>query len=830
MPGSRSTRLSLVAAAVTAVAAALLVPSTAGAAPTPPTLAGAHGPVGWDVYRQLDGMASLRPGSQVRQFSSFDRAGGNDDGFNGTYSCLRTTNKGCVIAEAVGAGELESMWFTRDYGDMTNNGKITVELDGTTVLKAPLIDVVDGRLGAPFVWPLVGNGDDTAGGSVIKVPMPYKQSMRVTVQANPLFYHVDYRTFPDATGVRTFNPAERAQDVVTRLRGFGVRDPKPAVPGAVTSTKTTDLAAGASATVASLTGSGQISQVRVKLPQVVASPRVVDDGRAFGKGGSSTFTVAVDPANQGVRLTKREDPIIGNQRATVTVDGTPVGEWTTAAPGPGGTWIDQAIELPASLTAGKSSLRIKNTFVSSDLDVNEFRYDVHSKVAGSWTRTDVLDVGPMHTGEEQAHNYRILLSTFAGSRTFRYTTDADAVAASDAVLAGAHLKITFDGEATVDAPIGEFFGSGLGEYDTRTLFSSIDSRPDGWYTAWWPMPYATGATVHLVNGSDQPISGAVVQVTSAPDASVADGLRTGRLGHFHATHHSGDTVNGADWSILDTQGSGVFYGVTQSMRGQIPAGNRREYLEGDERVYVDGVASPAWHGTGTEDFFESGWYFRDGTTYAMPLAGNPAYETDGDGCQYDCTGAVRLMAGDGVPFASALTFGIEHGPGDDKPAGYSTTAYWYGSAQQHLTETDVVDVADQASRTAHHYTAAGETTATLTSTFEGVHDTDPLTHGVTATTGTISFTAKIADGNTGMRLMRLSDQGTGYQQADVYVDNRMVGTWLQPLTNTHSRWLEDRFDVPASATAGKASVTVKLVPRKAKAAWSAGRYRVQSLG
>ena len=831
---SRSTRLSFAAAAA-AVAAALLVPPTATAAPaapaTPQKHAGADkGPIGWDVYRRLDGMAALRPGAQVRQFSSFDRTGGNDDGFAGTYSCLRTNDEGCVIAEATGAGELESMWFTRDYGDMTNNGNITVELDGTTVLDAPLADVVNGRLGAPFVWPLVGNGNDTAGGSVIKVPMPYKQSMRVTVQANPLFYHVDYRTFPDATGIKTFDPRDKAQDVIDRLRGFGIRDPKPVAPGAVTSTKTTDLAAGASATVASLTGSGQISQLRVKLPQVVASPRVVDDGRAFGKGGSSAFTVAIDPANQGVRLTRRVDPIIGHQHARLIVDGTDVGEWTTDAPGPGGTWADQVAELPASLTAGKSSLHVENRFVSSDLDVNEFRYDVHSKVGGSWTRTDVVDVGPTHTGDEQAHGYRILLSTFAGSRTYRYQTGADAVTASDAVLSGAHLKITFDGQTTVDAPVGEFFGSGLGEYDTRTLYSSIDSRPDGWYTAWWPMPYATSAKVELVNGSDQPITGAVVQVTAAPDTSVADGLRTGRLGLFHASHHRGDTVNGTDWSILDTQGSGVFYGETQSMRGQIATGNRREYLEGDERVYVDGVASPAWHGTGTEDFFESGWYFRDGTTYAMPLAGNPAYETDGDGCQYDCTGAIRMMAGDAVPFASALKFGIEHGPGDDKPANYSTTAYWYGSAQQHLTETDTVDVADQASRDAHHYTAVGETTGTLTSTFEGVHNTEPVTHGVTTTTGTITFTAKVAGDNAGVRLVRLADQGAGYQQADVYVNNKLVGTWLQPLANTHSRWLEDRFDLPAAATAGKTSVTVKLVPRTANAPWSAGRYRVQSLG
>jgi hypothetical protein len=615
---------------------------------------------------------------------------------------------------------------------------------------------------------------------------------------------------------------------VDRLQGFGIRDPKPAAAGAGTSSATHDVAAGASAQFASLSGAGRITQLRVKVPQVVAAPRVIDDGRAY-KGGSS-FTVKVDPANQGVRLVKRLDAFIGNQHAKVTVDGAAAGEWATGAPGSPNTWTDQTLELPSSLTSGKAQLKVQNTFVSSDIDVNEFRYDVESKVGGSWTRTDVLDVGPGHPGEEKAHGYAITGQNFSGNRTFRYPTPAADVTASDAVLTGAHLKVTFDGETTVDAPLGEFFGSGLGEYDTRTLFSSIDTHADGWYTAWWPMPYSSSATVELLNGSNQAISGAVVEVTSAPDPALHGLIDAGQVGHFHATHHDGDTAGGADWSILDTQGQGVFYGETQSMQGHIAAGNRREYLEGDERVYVDGVASPAWHGTGTEDFFESGWYFRDGTTYAMPLAGNPAYETDGDGCQYDCTGAVRLMAGDAVPFASNLTFGIEHGPGDDKAAHYSTTAYWYGGGDPAMTETDTVDVTDQASRDAHHYTAVGEITANLTSTFEGTHNTEQFTHGVTAASGPISFTVAVAGGNTGVRLLRLSDQATGYRQADVYIDDQLVGTWLQPLANTHSRWLEDRFDLPPSATAGKTSVTVKLVPRSGDPGWAAGRYRVESLG
>jgi len=82
-------------------------------------------------------------------------------------------------------------------------------------------------LGAPFVWPFVGNGDDTSGGGVIKIPMPFKKSMRITVDTNPNYYHVTYRAFSDSTDVKTFDPTDAANDVLNQIRGFGVHDPKP---------------------------------------------------------------------------------------------------------------------------------------------------------------------------------------------------------------------------------------------------------------------------------------------------------------------------------------------------------------------------------------------------------------------------------------------------------------------------------------------------------------------------------------------------------------------------------------------------------------------------
>ncbi|SDN03791.1 glycoside hydrolase family 172 protein [Allokutzneria albata] len=819
----RTSTALIVVAAVTLASAAAASSQTAA----PPE---DKGPVGWAAYRGLGGMAALRGATETRQFSSYDREGRNNDGFKGTYSCLRTIATNCVIAERAGAGEIESIWFTRDEGIVTKTGWIKVELDGRTVLKAPLQDVVDGKLGAPFVWPLVGNRDDTSGGVVIKVPMPFRTSMRVTTQHNPLFHHVVYRTFADADGVPAFDPKDPATDVIARLRASGLADPKPAQRGASTSRSTVDIQPGAAAKVATLSGPAQISQLRVRLPQVIPSPTVADDGRAFGPGGASTFTAAVHPKNTGVRLTRRFDPEVENQLANVLVDGILAGQWRHKSRLGPLTWLDQSMEIAPALTSGKSKITVRTEFAASDVDLNEFRYDVHSLVDGSWVRTDVMDLGPQHPGEEAAHGYKVEKQTWQGRRSSYYPVDAGQVAASDAVLSGARLRISFDGVTTVDAPIGEFFGSGLGEFDVRSLMFSMDPGKDGWYTSWWPMPFGRNAVVEIVNGSSTTIQAASVEVTSAPDSKVAEGLRpNGSLGYFHATHRSGAAERDKDWIALDTSGRGVYYGMTHSMRGKLPLGTDvpRLYLEGDERIYADGVLTPIQYGTGTEDFYESGWYFRTGT-FAMPSAGYPAHEVGGDGCQFDCTGAYRLMVTDAIPFSSAFRFGMESGPLADVAADYSATSYWYGTSRTTLRGTDRIDLGNAKERDLHGYRSDEETTAKLTSSFEGDDDHDSATGTITSSTGKISFTVAVDKANTGVQLVRTADHARPYQEVKVLVDGKEVGTWLQPTGNASQRWLQDTFAIPAKFTSGKQKLAIALEPARGSAPWTASTYAVRS--
>ncbi len=794
------------------------------------------GPIGWDTYRQLDQLPRIRTGVQSHQFSSFDRAGGNwEDGFNGRYSCLKTDDRGCVIAEATGAGEIGSIWFTRDGGNVSATGDIIIELDGRVVLEAPLQDVVDGEIGEPFVYPFVANAGQSSGGVTIKVPMPYRKSMKVITENNPLFYHVDFRSFADDIGVDTFNPEDVPDDVLAASATWGTEDPKPQRAGEQVVENEFELAPGQSTTLATLEGPSLVTELALALPDVIGAPKmplITDDGRAFT--GTSTFTIAIDPDNQGVRLTRRFDTVSADQRADVLVDGQKVAEWTPVPDSPG-TWVDQSIELPASVTAGRSEITVTNDFVSASIDMSEFRYWIDSKVGDEWVRTDEVDVGtsPAARASEADHAYAITGQTWSGTHTKSYAPDGEAderILTSDRLLSGLRLRLSFDGKRTVDAPVGEFFGSGLGETNVAALMYSMTVDDEGAYRSWWPMPFKSEATVELVNTSDVPVRTGSSSISWAADTSLAAGLagNSPSVGYFRATSKAGPITPKDDWAFIDQQGFGHFVGVNHTMRGLITSGNIRDYLEGDERFYTDGTRTPLWHGTGSEDYYEGGWYFNRGE-FSAPMNGSTAQETRAYGCEYQCDAAYRLHIAEAVPFDSHLDVGIEPGAFGDDPAHYSSTAFWYGhEGRARVAVSDTVDVGNAVSEESHEY-QGGSDVRELTSAFEGDNDSQRLREHLRDASTIVAFTVDVDHRNNGVRLRRLSDQQQGYQSARVTVNGQAAGVWTQPLANGVFRWHEGTFDLAPALTAGQKRLRITLEPTAGSNPWTAARYEALSI-
>ena len=842
-------RWRILAAIGLAVAALAGAPRPAAAAPastTPaagaPSPASLRGPIGLGDWRDLNQLPVNPVGVQTRMFSSFDRTGANDDGFSGKYSCLRQDSQGCVIADDQGAGEIDMMWFTRDGGPETRTGNITVILDGKTVISAPLTDVVDGKLGAPFVYPLVASYTQNSGGNYIYVPMTYAKSMEIITQNNPGFYQISYRHFASADGVTTFSPsADNASDVVRTLSAAGTKDPKPALPGAATQNVPFQLAPGQQTTLTNLSGPGEISAFRLNIPSLLGMTQppqeVSDDGRGFGANGSSQFTMAINPSNSGVRLTRRFDGNAANQAADLYVDGQYAGQWAPE-PEQWGLFVTENLDIPASLTRGKSQITIKNTAVSSSSNFDEYYYWAYSNVSGQWQQTDSLDVGTGHASDEQAHGYVITNQNFHGNTTREFlpaTDEPAAVAATDDIMENARLEISFDGQQTVDVPLGQFFGSGLGKWQIRSLFDGVDGGQGGWLSSWWPMPYASSAVITLVNASQTPIQAGMAQITSAQDPAWAQQLSpNGHAGYFHATYHYGRTTQGRDVNWLTTSGTGKLAGVFTTMEGT-DSTQGRGFMEGDQHVYMDGSKTPQINGTGTEDIAMGGWYFNQGM-FTGAVSGDPWQQGAQYGCLANCTGEYRLWIPDAETFSSGITAGQEHGPTDNVSADYGTTAFWYGRPQVTGVQTDSLTVGDAASEAAHGYSSATACTPeSLTSTYEG--DDGPyeglspvnVTADAAQLSTPVSFTVKTDPDNQGVALERTSDQNFGYQAVEVYVNGTDAGQWQQPRANPYHRWLDDSFEIPASLTFGQPQLNIKLVHVPGSFAWSAASYRAVSL-
>lgn len=150
----------------------------------------------------------LRPGVVAASFSSYDRTGGNDDGFSGTYSKLREEDGNSVIAEMEGPGCIYRMWFThsawKEDGLLDRKGEhIRVYLDGAEepALDVPIENLFDDSL-PHFPQPIAGQG---IGGFYSYIPIPYRESCKVVIEGLGVrFYQLNYVTFPSDEGLQNF--------------------------------------------------------------------------------------------------------------------------------------------------------------------------------------------------------------------------------------------------------------------------------------------------------------------------------------------------------------------------------------------------------------------------------------------------------------------------------------------------------------------------------------------------------------------------------------------------------------------------------------------------
>lgn len=182
-------------------------------APTPPrTIPLTRIPPPYDVASTAAAIARwpvLDPGVQAHAVTSFDRTGGNDDGFNGTWSQLGPNDARGehTILDVAGPGVLRTLWFTSSVSGVSPLalGTIRFYFDGEEDARLA-IDATDLFAGktAPFLAPLVEDNALSTGGFVSWVPLPFRAHLRITTEHRAGFYQAHYETVPCDWDVRSW--------------------------------------------------------------------------------------------------------------------------------------------------------------------------------------------------------------------------------------------------------------------------------------------------------------------------------------------------------------------------------------------------------------------------------------------------------------------------------------------------------------------------------------------------------------------------------------------------------------------------------------------------
>ena len=396
---------------------------------------------------------------------------------------------------------------------------------------------------------------------------------------------------------------------------------------------------------------------------------------------------------------------------------------------------------------------------------------------------------------------------------------------SENMLSEVWIQMNWDGGGLeVDVPLGDFFGSGKMEIDMTSLPVGMKTAGD-WY-CFFPMPYWESALIQLVNKGDDPLTSLPFEIEYTTNAY--DRAKTGR---FNALFRENAVVgNQSDVNFIDETGRGHVVGLSLFMESSGAGGYQdMNYLEGDERVHVDDSLTPCIHGTGTEDYFNCGWYFNWGSP-SLPYHGNP-WKDQFNTNTPNFTQAYRMHVSDIIPFNRSVKFGIEHGHANASPGIYSSVVYYYKASgiSPGLVLVADLDLDDSWTESMYDYQyPIGR--LVISGAWAYVSDDDSVIEdtGYQYTGAVAEFTVPLVD-NTGLLLRRRTDQGTGGQKAHVFVDDAYAGLWYEPdhnYSSTTRRWLDSEFMVSSNLVAGKTVVRLTILPLSSAGAWNEYRYRV----
>ena len=250
------------------------------------------------------------------------------------------------------------------------------------------------------------------------------------------------------------------------------------------------------------------------------------------------------------------------------------------------------------------------------------------------------------------------------------------------------LRMYWNGESTpsVETPVGDFFGLGLGDYHLYHSFP-LSVGSDKALNSFFPMPFQKHARITVTNEGLRKVDAFYFNI----DYRAYGKPLPPDLLYFHAQYRqsapahgwttqwrsNGDplvndkkNLNGeGNYVWMEATGRGHFVGVTMA----VLQNQDGWWGEGDDMFFVDGEALPSINGTGSEDYFLGAWDFV-GHQFSYGLFGAPVIGAERAGGRWSL---YRFHLDSPIPFTKSLRATIEHGHANHRSDNYFSVAYWY---------------------------------------------------------------------------------------------------------------------------------------------------------
>lgn len=239
-----------------------------------------------------------------------------------------------------------------------------------------------------------------------------------------------------------------------------------------------------------------------------------------------------------------------------------------------------------------------------------------------------------------------------------------------------YISIYYDEQIypAVNAPIGHFFGSGLGGTEVKSILIGMSSSE--FFYCYFPIPFKKSIRIFLYSKFFQ-LSAEFLCKIGYTACEVPEEINSALVGYFGTQYNKAFPIlERQDYHLFKYTGEGAVVGQIMTV---IPYEDNIKWWEGDMRIYIDGEATPRFHGTGHEDEYQGGWadYWLK-NPYSLPLFGEPKtiVEPDNSGYINGATTVYRFWPGK-IPFKKSISISTEHGNQNITPANYSSLVYYY---------------------------------------------------------------------------------------------------------------------------------------------------------